>query len=39
MVGNSSEINPIWCTMMAKPEIPRKGMKNMSHMEKGQTEH
>ena len=24
--------------MMAKPEISRKGMKKLSHMEKGQTE-
>jgi len=38
MVGNSSEINPIWSTMMAKPEIPSEGMKNLTHMEQGQIE-
>jgi hypothetical protein len=38
MIGNSSEKNPIWCTMMEKPEIPSEGMKNLSHMEQSQTE-
>jgi len=38
MVGNSSEINPNWSTMMEKPEISSKGMKNLTHMEQGQTE-
>jgi len=38
MIGNSSEINPIWSTMMAKPEIPSEGMKNLTHMEQSQTE-
>lgn len=38
MIGNSSEKNPTWCTVMAKPEIPSEGMKNLSHMEQSQTE-
>jgi len=27
MIGNSTEKNPIWSTMMAKPEISSQGMK------------
>jgi len=27
MIGNGAEKNPIWRTMMAKPEIAIKGMK------------
>jgi len=38
MTGNRTEKNPIWRTMMAKPEISRKGMKKLTHMEQGQTE-
>ena len=38
MVGNSAENNPTWRTMMAKPEVSREGMKELSHMEQGQTE-
>jgi len=38
MVGNSSEINPNWSTMMVKPEISSQGMKSLTHMEQGQTE-
>jgi len=38
MTGNRTETNPTWRTMMAKPEVSRKGMKNLSHMEQGQTE-
>jgi len=38
MTGNSTENNPTWRTMMAKPEVSRAGMKNLSHMEQGQTE-
>ena len=39
MVGNGAENNPIWYhTMMAKPEIPIKGMKQTTHMEQSQTE-
>ena len=38
MAGNSTEINPTWRTMMAKPEVSRKGMKELTHMEQGQTE-
>jgi len=38
MTGNRTEKNPIWRTMMAKPEISRKGMKKLTRMEKDQTE-
>ena len=38
MVGNGAEKNPIWRTMMAKPEVPIKGMKKTTHMEQSQTE-
>ena len=38
MAGNSVEKNPTWRTMMAKPEVSSEGMKNLSHMEQGQTE-
>jgi len=38
MTGNSTENNPTWRTMMAKPEVSRGGMKNLSHMEQGQIE-
>ena len=39
MIGNGAEKNPIWTyTMMAKPEIPIKGMKKTTHMEQSQTE-
>ena len=38
MNGNGTEKNPIWRTMMAKPEISIKGMKMPTHMEQGQTE-
>ena len=35
MIGNGAEKNPIWRTMMAKPEISIKGMKNADpHEEK-----
>jgi len=30
--------NPIWRTMMAKPEVSIKGMKKPTRMEQGQTE-
>ena len=30
--------NLTWCTMMAKPEVPREGMKKPTHMEQSQTE-
>jgi len=30
--------NPTWRTMMAKPEVSKKGMKKLSHMEQSQTE-
>ena len=38
MVGNGTEKNPIWRTVMAKPEVSITGMKNPSHMEQSQTE-
>jgi len=38
MAGNRIENNPTWSTMMAKPEVSREGMKNLTHMEQGQTE-
>ncbi len=38
MVGNGTEKNPIWRTVMAKPEVSIKGMKNPPHMEQSQTE-
>ena len=38
MIGNGAEKNPIWRTMMAKPEVSIKGMKNSTHMKKSQTE-
>jgi len=38
MVGNGTEKNPIWRTMMAKPEVSIKGMKQTTHMEQSQTE-
>jgi len=38
MVGNGAENNPIWRTMMAKPEVSIKGMKKTTHMEQSQTE-
>jgi len=38
MIGNSTEKNPIWSTMMAKPEISSQGMKILTHMEQSQTE-
>ena len=38
MVGNRTENNPIWSTMMAKPEVSRIGMKNLTHMKQGQIE-
>jgi len=28
MIGNGTENNPTWRTIMAKPEISREGMKN-----------
>ncbi|NHH96792.1 hypothetical protein DYY66_0468 [Candidatus Nitrosotalea sp. FS] len=36
MIGNSTEKNPTWRTMMVKPEVSSTGMKNLSHAEKGQ---
>ena len=38
MIGNGAEKNPIWRTVMAKPEVSIKGMKKSPHMEQGQTE-
>ena len=38
MVGNGTEKNPIWRTVMAKPEVSIKRMKNPPHMEQSQTE-
>jgi len=38
MAGNRTENNPTWRTMMAKPEISNEGVKNLTHMEQGQTE-
>ena len=38
MIGNGAENNPIWRTMMAKPEVSIKGMKKTTHMEQSQTE-
>jgi hypothetical protein len=38
MVGNGTENNLTWRTMMAKPEISRERMKKTPHMEQSQTE-
>jgi hypothetical protein len=38
MVGNGTEKNPTWRTVMVKPEISREGMKKPTHMEQSQTE-
>lgn len=38
MAGNGTEKNPIWRTVMAKPEVSIKGMKQTTHMEQSQTE-
>jgi len=38
MAGNRTETNLAWRTVMVKPEVSRVGMKNLSHVEQGQTE-
>jgi len=38
MAGSRTENNPNRSTMMAKPEVPGKGMKELTHTEQGQTE-